>query len=139
MIAQKYLYFGRSGPEDTPSLSESHEGDDSGPSTSREDRSGASTSHESESSTTSPIECDIGKLQALGVNLKQLSRDAVYRLVSLIVILLLTHAHVHTYPSSSLCQFLPSWLKQQPWLHYSRFADGAVHSAEHAFYLLQTR
>jgi hypothetical protein len=27
--------------------------------------------------------------------------------------------------SSALSQFQPSWLKQYPWLHYSRHIDGA--------------
>ena len=36
-----------------------------------------------------------------------------------------TYPRTRPYPSSSLRQFQPSWMKQYPWLHYSRFADGA--------------
>ena len=105
-------------PENTPSVSKSHEGDESGPSTTCE---GASTSHEGESST-SPVECDIGKLQALGVNLKQLSRDSLYRLLK-------TepdsdpssYPHKCPYPSSSFCQFQPSWLNKHQYLPNHEF------------------
>ena len=36
-----------------------------------------------------------------------------------------TYPRTRPYKTSSFRQFQPSWTKQQPWLHYSLFADGA--------------
>ena len=62
----------------------------------------------------------------LGLDLKKISRDDKYRV--------LTNepnpdasSDPRTRPgaSDSYRQFQPSWLKQYPWLHYSRQVDGA--------------
>ena len=101
-----------------------------GASSSSEGESGPSTSHEGDSLriSTSPvaIEYDVGKLKHLHVDFQQLSRDDKYRLLK-------TepksdpssYTRTRPYPSSSLRQFQPSWLKHHPWLHCSRFIDGA--------------
>lgn len=72
------------------------------------------------------VECDIGKLQHLHTNFKQLSREVKYRLLTTEPCSdPSSYPRTRPYPSSSLRQFHPSWLKQHPWLHYSRFVDGA--------------
>ena len=43
--------------------------------------------------------------------------------------LLNTEPNSNPGPSSSLHQFQPSWIKQHPWLHYSKYADGAFRQA----------
>ena len=74
----------------------------------------------------SPVECDIGKLHDLHVDLKQLSREDKYRLLKTEPPTnVSSYPHTRPYPSSSLRQFQPSWTNQHPWLHYSRFVDGA--------------
>ena len=72
------------------------------------------------------VECDIGKLQNSHIILQQLPRDTIYQILT-------TepnsdpssYPRTRPYPSSSLRQFQPSWVKQHPWLHYSQFLDGA--------------
>lgn len=106
----------RHGGGESPSSDESETQSESGP----------STSHEGDSPSTSPVECDVGKLQDMRIDLRQLSRDDKCRLLkaqpnsdpS-------SYPRTRPYPTSSFRQFQPSWLKQHPWLHYSRFADGA--------------
>lgn len=110
----------------------SHEGDESSPTICE----GVSTSHESESSN-STVECSIGELQPLGVNLKQLSRDALCHLLklSLIVILLPTHVNVLIYRVHSASFSLHGWISTPGYIT----ADLLIgHSAEHVFYSLQT-
>ena len=71
-------------------------------------------------------ECDIGKLVAAGIVLRQLPRVHKYS-----VLKTEPSKDASTYPrtrpceSSSYCQFQPTWLKNYPWLHYSYFFDGA--------------
>ena len=87
------------------------------------------TSSQSTSSASSlsvpALERDIGKLVQLRFDLHQLSRENKYCILT-------------TEPDSDLSsfprtrpsdtgpyrRFLPSWLKQYPWLHYSRHEDG---------------
>ena len=76
--------------------------------------------------SSSQFECDIGKLLDLHVDLHQLSRDEKYQILK-------TepnsdpsvYPRTRPYPTSTLRQFHPSWMNQYPWLHYSKFADGA--------------
>ena len=81
---------------------------------------------ESEGDGTRPIECDVGKLKNDRVDLQQLTRDNKYRLL-----ISQPNSDPSFYPrtrpylSSTTQQFLPSWLSRHPWLHYSRFLDGA--------------
>ena len=84
------------------------------------------TSNDESQSVSSTIECDIGKLKDLRVDLNRLSWEDKYRVLE-------TDpdsdasSYPHTRPceSSSYRQFQPSWLKHHSWLHYSRFLDGA--------------
>ena len=75
----------------------------------------------------SPLcECDINKFHDSHIVLQQLSRDDKYRILT-------TepnsdpsaNTRTRPYQTSSLRQVQPSWMKQYPWLHYSKFADGA--------------
>ena len=98
-----------------PSASASHGGDTEG-------ESSLSTSLDGEKA----IEYDVGKLLDLHVDLKQLSREDKYRLLKTEPTSnTSSYPRTRPHPSSSLRQFQPSWLKQYPWLHYSRFVDGA--------------
>ena len=80
----------------------------------------------SNSKSSSHFECDVGKLLNLHVDLQQLSRDEKYQIHT-------TepnrdpsaYPNIRLYPSSSKRQFQPSWMKQFPWLHYSKSTDGA--------------
>ncbi len=70
---------------------------------------------------------DIGNLLELDVNLKRLSREQTYRILTA-ECSADTSAYPRTpaYPGSTyLRQFQPTWLKQYPWLHYSPHVDGA--------------
>ena len=75
--------------------------------------------------TASAAECDIGKLLESG-KLHSISRTEKYNI--------LTreanpdpssYLRTRPYGSGSFRQFQPGWLKQYPWLHYSRHVDGA--------------
>ena len=76
--------------------------------------------------SSSQFVCDIGKLLDLHIDLHQLSRDEKYQILK-------TepnsdpsvYPRTRPYPTSTLRQFQPSWMNQYPWLHYSKFADGA--------------
>ena len=88
-----------------------------------------SRSDGSRSSCTQPVinyRCDIGKLLEENVDFKALTREQLYQI--------LTHEpnpnasvypRTRVSPSDSFRQFQPTWLKKHPWLHYSRFTDGA--------------
>ncbi len=75
--------------------------------------------------TSSEIECDIGKLQDSGVDVKNLSRDDKYRLLTTE-----PNSDPDSYPRTQPCpssnfrRFKPEWLRSYPWMHYSRFSDG---------------
>ena len=72
-----------------------------------------------------PLECDIGKLQASGVDIKGLSRDDRYRLLTTEPNPdPLSYPRTRPCPSSNFRRFKPAWLKQHPWMHYSPFSDG---------------
>ena len=64
---------------------------------------------------SSSIECDIGKIQDSGVDIKGLSRDDKYRLLT-------TEpnpdplSYPRTRPCPSLRRFKPDWLKHYPWM-----------------------
>ena len=69
---------------------------------------------------------DIGKLLELGVDLKKLSREHMYHILTAE-----PSADPSAYPrtpaypgSTYLRQFQPAWLKQYPWLNYSCHFDG---------------
>ena len=69
---------------------------------------------------------DIGKLLELGVDLKKLSREHMYRILTAE-----PSADPSAYPqtpahpgSTYLCLFQPAWLKQYPWLNYRCHFDG---------------
>ena len=72
------------------------------------------------------LENDIGRFLEFNQDLKKLCRDDKYRVLT-------TEpnpdpsSYPRTRPSASGAyrQFQPSWLKQHPWLHYSRQVDGA--------------
>ena len=74
----------------------------------------------------SEYEHDIGKLLHAGLDLQKLPRAQKYSIFKSE-----PSSDASSYPrtrpceSSSYRQFQPSWLKQHPWLHYSRFCDGA--------------
>ena len=71
------------------------------------------------------IECDIGKLQDSGVDIKGLSRDDKYRLITTEPNPdPLSYPRKRPCPSSNLRRFKPKWLKHHPWMHYSQFSDG---------------
>lgn len=69
---------------------------------------------------------DIGKILASGIDIRKLSREDTYRILKKE-----PDCDAASYPrtqltnSSTFRQFQPSWLKKQPWLHYSRHCDGA--------------
>ena len=70
-------------------------------------------------------ECDIGKLLLSNGNITSLSRADKYK------ILIAepnpdprSYPRTHQYASAPYRQFNPAWLKQYPWLHYSRQVDG---------------
>ena len=75
--------------------------------------------------SVSGFDNDIGKLVQSHQDLNQLSGDIKYRVLT-------TEpdgnplSYPRTRPSNSAPyrQFQPSWLKQYPWLHYSRHDDG---------------
>ena len=72
-----------------------------------------------------PIVCDIGKLQDSGVDVKGLSRDDKYRLLTTEPNPdPLSYLRTRPCPSSNLRRFKPDWLKLHPWMHYSCFSDG---------------
>ena len=84
-----------------------------------------SSSPSASSSSPLELECDVGKFLDLKVNLQQLSRDEKYKILTAEPNSDPTvYPHTRPYQSSSLRQFQPSWLKQYPWVHYSRFCDG---------------
>ena len=72
------------------------------------------------------LENDIGRFLEFNQDLKKLCQDHKYRVLT-------TEpnpdpsSYPRTRPSASgiYRQFQPSWLKQHPWLHYSRQVDGA--------------
>ena len=69
-------------------------------------------------------EYDIGKVIESDVSVKDLSRDAKFKILTLEV-----NPDVPCYPrraynSGSSRQFQPTWKKQYPWLHYSKHLDG---------------
>ena len=67
-----------------------------------------------------PLEYDIGKLQDSGVDIKGLSRDHNYRLLTSEPNPdPLSYPSTRPCPSSSLCRFKPDWLKKHPWMYYT--------------------
>ena len=70
-------------------------------------------------------ECDIGKLLLSNVNISTLSREDKYK-----ILIAESNPNPRSYPRTRLYasgpyrQFNPAWLKQYPWLHYSRQVDG---------------
>lgn len=84
---------------------------------------------------STPIVCDIGKLQDSGVDIKGLSRDNKYRLLTTEQNSdPLSYPRTRPCPSSSLYRFKPDWLKQYPWMHYSHFSDGVYCHARVVFF-----
>ena len=71
-------------------------------------------------------ECDIGKLLYLAKDLQRLGKEDKYQILKQE-----PNPHPSAYPHTSQSNsdpfrhFLPSWLVQYPWLHYSPFCDGA--------------
>ena len=66
-------------------------------------------------------ECDIGKLLHSNVNICDLSRPERHKILTTE-----PNPDPSYYPRTrQFRQFLPAWLKQYPWLHYSREMDGA--------------
>ena len=74
---------------------------------------------------TSSDDCDIGKLLNSGVDIKSLTRDHKYRILT-------TNPNTdpESYPGTRPCpssnfrQFKPEWLRSYPWMHYSQCSDG---------------
>ena len=74
---------------------------------------------------TSSDDCDIGKLLNSGVDIKSLTRDHKYRILT-------TNPNTdpESYPrtrpcpSSNFRRFKPEWLRSYPWMHYSQCSDG---------------
>ena len=64
---------------------------------------------------------DIGKLLELGIDLKKLSREHMYRILTAEPCAeALAYPRTPAYPGSTyMRQFQPAWFKQYPWLHYS--------------------
>eukprot|EP00118_Oscarella_pearsei_P020408 m.221005 g.221005 ORF g.221005 m.221005 type:complete len:146 (+) comp39951_c2_seq46:252-689(+) len=66
---------------------------------------------------------DIGKLLAMGISLRAVSRDDIHA-----VLRSETHPNPKLYPRTEYRQttrhFHPSWVQQYPWIHYSRHVDG---------------
>ena len=64
---------------------------------------------------------DIGKLLELGIDLKMLSREHLYRILRAEpCVEPSAYPRTPAYPgSTSMRQFQPAWFKQYPWLHYS--------------------
>ena len=76
--------------------------------------------------SSSIAECDIGKLLDSGIDLRKLSREEKYRILTTDPSLdSSSYPHKRPYASGSFRQFQPEWLRQYPWLHYSRHVDGA--------------
>lgn len=70
-------------------------------------------------------ECDIGKLLDSGIDLRKLSREEKYRILTTNPSLdPSSYPRTRPYASGSFRQFQPEWLRQHPWLHYSRHVDG---------------
>ena len=70
-------------------------------------------------------ECDIGKLLDSGIDLQKLSREEKYRILTTNPSLdPSSYPRTRPYASGSFRQFQPDWLRQYPWLHYSRHVDG---------------
>ena len=71
-------------------------------------------------------DCDIGQLLQRHQTLKNIDRETMYQIITSE-----PNPDPSSYPrsrpsaSSSFRQFQPNWLKQYPWLHYSRSVDGA--------------
>ena len=70
---------------------------------------------------------DIGELLDLGINLKKLSREHIYCILTAEPCVdQVAYPRTPTYPGSTyMRQFQPGWFKQYPWLHYSSHVDGA--------------
>ena len=79
------------------------------------------SSHSSQCSSgreRTPLECDIGKLQASGVYIKGLCQDDKYRLLTTEPNpYLLSDPHTCPCPLSNLWRFKPAWLKHHPCMH----------------------
>ena len=69
-------------------------------------------------------EYDIGKVIESDVSVKDLSRDAKFKILTLEVNPDVSCYPRRTYNSGSSRQFQRTWKKQYPWLHYSKHLDG---------------
>ena len=75
--------------------------------------------------TVGDCQCDMGKLLDSGVNIKALSRDEKYRLLTAEPSPSQTaYPFSRPCPSSCLRRFRPDWVKHWPWMHYSQSKDG---------------
>lgn len=79
------------------------------------------------SKVSEPEGCDIRRLLAEKIDLKQMSRSAIYQILTSE-----PNTDSSSYPrtqqtpsSPYLRQFQPEWVQSFPWLHYSRHTDGA--------------
>lgn len=69
---------------------------------------------------------DIGKLIASNAKLGNLCREEVYGILTCEPPMATSeYPRTRQSESGSFRQFQPSWVKQFPWLHYSKFEDGA--------------
>lgn len=80
-------------------------------------------------STQIAAECDIGKLLDAGKDLQQLSWEKYCILIVNPILQCMyvdptSYSCTHPYTSGSFGQFQPAWLKQYPWLQYSKHVDG---------------
>jgi len=74
--------------------------------------------------TVAVTECDIGKLLLSGINVQNLNREHIFKILSCEPNSNASYPRTQPYGSGSYRQFQPSWLKQHPWLHYSQHVDG---------------
>ena len=71
-------------------------------------------------------ESDIGKLLESSIDLHSLSREAKHRIFATEPNPDPTcYPHSRPHASGAFLQFQPTWMKQYPWLHYSKHVDGA--------------
>ena len=83
-------------------------------------------SHDSPSVSSFVVDCDIGKLVKSQTDLHMLSPEDKYCILTTE-----PNSNTSSYPRTRPCassayrRFQPAWLKQHPWLHYSKHVDGA--------------
>ena len=76
-------------------------------------------------STSTLVECDVCKLTESHTNLHQLSWENKYHVSTTEPDPdMSSYPHTRACDSSAYHQFQPAWLKQYPWLHYSKYVDG---------------